>query len=80
MPPDHQLYYGFTRFAIELNELSSDMQLPPTDSRHRPDQRLLEEGKVAEADDKKQEVENKQRQLRKHRESINRHFEPMWFE
>ena len=43
MPDDHELYYGFTRFAIELNEFDSDMSkyLPPTDSRFRPDQRFV---------------------------------------
>lgn len=41
MPADHELYYGFTRFAIELNELDMEQArfLPPTDSRFRPDQR-----------------------------------------
>lgn len=41
MPQDYELYYGFTRFAIELNELDRDMAkyLPPTDTRFRPDQR-----------------------------------------
>lgn len=41
MPTDYELYYGFTRFAIELNELCPEMQdlLPPTDARFRPDQR-----------------------------------------
>lgn len=41
MPDDYELYYGFTRFAIELNELCEDeiKFLPPTDSRFRPDQR-----------------------------------------
>lgn len=43
MPPDYELYYGFTRFAIELNELEPDAvnYLPCTDTRFRPDQRLL---------------------------------------
>ena len=40
MPEDYELYYGFTRFAIELNELDpDDKSLPPTDSRFRTDQR-----------------------------------------
>lgn len=41
MPEDYELYYGFTRFAIELNELDPDMSkyLPITDTRFRPDQR-----------------------------------------
>ncbi|RXG62127.1 Oxysterol-binding protein-related protein 6 [Armadillidium vulgare] len=47
MPEDYQLYYGFTRFAIELNELDPEhaKYLPPTDTRFRPDQRLLERRK-----------------------------------
>ena len=41
MPADHEKYYGFTRFAIELNELNDDLvdALPITDCRFRPDQR-----------------------------------------
>lgn len=37
MPPDHELYYGFTRFAMELNELEPGMReiLPHTDTRLR---------------------------------------------
>ncbi|XP_061605756.1 oxysterol-binding protein-related protein 7-like isoform X3 [Phyllopteryx taeniolatus] len=66
-PDDHFQYYGFSRYARELNELKPELKaaLPPTDTRFRPDQRLLEEGKVAEADKKKDEVEEKQRERRK---------------
>ena len=41
LPPTSSLQYGFTQFAIELNELTDAMRstLPPTDSRFRPDQR-----------------------------------------
>lgn len=41
MPEDHELYYGFTRFAIELNELDQEQAhlYAPTDTRFRPDQR-----------------------------------------
>ncbi|KTF81068.1 hypothetical protein cypCar_00043302, partial [Cyprinus carpio] len=48
MPTDYELYYGFSRFAIELNELCPELKelLPPTDARFRPDQRYLEEGNV----------------------------------
>ena len=40
-PKDDVLYYGFSTFAMELNELTLDLKplLPPTDSRLRPDQR-----------------------------------------
>ena len=36
-------YYNFSRFACELNEAESGTA--PTDSRLRPDQRLMEEGR-----------------------------------
>ncbi|KAM7372554.1 hypothetical protein PAMP_009712 [Pampus punctatissimus] len=66
-PDDHHQFYGFSHYARELNELTPELKaaLPPTDTRFRPDQRLLEEGKVAEADKKKDEVEEKQRERRK---------------
>ncbi|GLD61236.1 oxysterol-binding protein-related protein 7-like isoform X1 [Lates japonicus] len=66
-PDDHFQFYGFSRYARELNELTPELRavLPPTDTRFRPDQRLLEEGKVTEADKKKDEVEEKQRERRK---------------
>ncbi len=44
LPADSQLFYGFSRFAVELNELLDNEKelLPHTDTRFRPDQRLLE--------------------------------------
>uniref|UniRef100_A0A8C7U6I9 Oxysterol-binding protein n=1 Tax=Oncorhynchus mykiss TaxID=8022 RepID=A0A8C7U6I9_ONCMY len=64
---DHFQYYGFSRYARELNELTPELKkvLPPSDTRYRPDQRILEEGDVAGADSKKEEVEQKQRERRK---------------
>ncbi|KAI5607257.1 oxysterol-binding protein-related protein 7, partial [Silurus asotus] len=66
-PEDYFDYYGFSYYARELNELTPELKevLPPTDTRFRPDQRLLEEGKVAESDKCKDEVEEKQRERRK---------------
>ncbi|XP_066530828.1 oxysterol-binding protein-related protein 7-like [Hoplias malabaricus] len=66
-PEDYFEFYGFSQYARELNELTPDLRplLPPTDTRFRPDQRLLEEGKVAEADKRKDKVEEKQRETRK---------------
>nr|XP_057924415.1 oxysterol-binding protein-related protein 7 isoform X2 [Doryrhamphus excisus] len=66
-PKDHLLYYGLSTFAMELNELTEDLKplLPPTDSRLRPDQRMLEEGRVEETDIKKDEIEEMQRERRK---------------
>ncbi len=44
MPTDYELYYGFSRFAIELNELCPELKelLPPTDARFRLDQRYMQ--------------------------------------
>uniref|UniRef100_A0A674GP77 Oxysterol-binding protein n=1 Tax=Taeniopygia guttata TaxID=59729 RepID=A0A674GP77_TAEGU len=41
MPRDHERNYGFTQFALELNELTPELRrlLPSTDTRLRPDQR-----------------------------------------
>uniref|UniRef100_A0A672M5U7 Oxysterol-binding protein n=1 Tax=Sinocyclocheilus grahami TaxID=75366 RepID=A0A672M5U7_SINGR len=66
-PKNYMIYYGFSSFAMEMNELTPDLKplLPPTDTRLRPDQRLLEEGKIEETDKKKDEVEEKQRERRK---------------
>ncbi|XP_030629991.1 oxysterol-binding protein-related protein 7 [Chanos chanos] len=66
-PKDYLLYYGFSSFAMEMNELTPEMKpfLPPTDTRLRPDQRMLEEGRVEDTDRKKDEVEEKQRERRK---------------
>ena len=41
MPEDHEIYYGFTKFAMELNEIDKEQvhKYAPTDTRFRPDQR-----------------------------------------
>lgn len=41
MPKGYEQYYGFTQFALELNEMDPLLKslLPPTDTRFRPDQR-----------------------------------------
>lgn len=43
MPPDHERNFGFTQFALELNELTAELKrsLPSTDTRLRPDQRSV---------------------------------------
>ncbi|XP_071758817.1 oxysterol-binding protein-related protein 6 isoform X6 [Centroberyx gerrardi] len=73
MPTDYELYYGFTRFAIELNELCPELKdaLPHTDARFRPDQRHLEEGNVELASSEKQRIEDLQRTRRKWNEENN---------
>uniref|UniRef100_A0A672I217 Oxysterol-binding protein n=1 Tax=Salarias fasciatus TaxID=181472 RepID=A0A672I217_SALFA len=81
MPTDYELYYGFTRFAIELNELCPELKdvLPRTDARFRPDQRHLEEGNLEMASSEKQRIEDMQRARRKWNEENNIKHEPRFF-
>ncbi|EPQ30233.1 uncharacterized protein PFL1_02349 [Pseudozyma flocculosa PF-1] len=81
MPPYAEEYYGFTYFAMALNELSADCKdlLPPTDSRLRPDQRAFEEGKVDEAEQLKHSLEEAQRARRKQYQSEGKEYQAKWF-
>ncbi|PWN23725.1 hypothetical protein BCV69DRAFT_264967 [Microstroma glucosiphilum] len=81
MPPSAEDYYGFTYFAMSLNELTDDAKpfLPPTDTRLRPDQRAFEEGDVDKAEQTKQSLEGSQRERRKKMESKKQKHEPRWF-
>lgn len=58
--------YYFTALALTLNE--SEEGMAPTDSRRRPDQRLMEDGRWDEANSEKQRLEEKQRSARRERE------------
>uniref|UniRef100_A0A3P9CAP0 Oxysterol-binding protein n=1 Tax=Maylandia zebra TaxID=106582 RepID=A0A3P9CAP0_9CICH len=81
MPVDHEQYYGFTKFAIELNELDPSLKLllPPTDTRLRVDQRLLEEGKLEAAEEHKQRIEQLQRDRRRVLDENNATHQPKFF-
>uniref|UniRef100_A0A4W6DKY0 Oxysterol-binding protein n=1 Tax=Lates calcarifer TaxID=8187 RepID=A0A4W6DKY0_LATCA len=81
MPVDHEQYYGFTKFAIELNELDPSLKLllPPTDTRLRVDQRLLEEGNLEAAEEQKQRIEQLQRDRRRVLEENNITHQPKFF-
>uniref|UniRef100_A0A665UAR2 Oxysterol-binding protein n=1 Tax=Echeneis naucrates TaxID=173247 RepID=A0A665UAR2_ECHNA len=81
MPVDHEQYYGFTKFAIELNELDPSLKqlLPPTDTRLRVDQRLLEEGNLEAAEEQKQRIEELQRERRRVLEDSNAIHQPKFF-
>ncbi|XP_076977571.1 oxysterol-binding protein-related protein 3 isoform X1 [Tamandua tetradactyla] len=81
MPKGSEQYYGFTQFALELNELdpSSKSFLPPTDTRFRPDQRFLEEGNLEEAEAQKQRIEQLQRERRRVLEENNVEHQPRFF-
>ena len=58
--------YFFSTLALTLNE--HEEGVAPTDSRRRPDQRLMEEGRWDEANAEKQRLEEKQRTARRERE------------
>lgn len=81
MPHNAANYYGFTNFALSLNEITPDIDgvLPPTDSRLRPDQRALENGDADSAEQLKHELENSQRARRKELEDAGKTHEPQWF-
>lgn len=60
---DSDKYYNFTLLACQLNEMEEGVA--PTDSRNRPDQRLMENGYFDEANLEKLRIEEKQRTARK---------------
>ena len=64
--PESERYYNFTEMASQLNEFEEGVA--PTDSRRRPDQRLMEEGNWDEANEEKLRLEEKQRAARRQRE------------
>ncbi|KAI9028337.1 Oxysterol-binding protein-domain-containing protein [Phycomyces nitens] len=78
---DYEKYYGFNKFTVELNEITSieDGKIPKTDTRFRPDQRLYEQGFVDQADIEKQRIEQKQRERRKSMEDNGIPWESRWF-
>ncbi|PAV62816.1 hypothetical protein WR25_04625 [Diploscapter pachys] len=86
-PPGFERMHNFSRLAIELNE--PEEGVAPTDSRLRPDQRLMEIGKWDESNSKKLEIEEKQRAVRRSREAEAERavkkglpyeeYKPFWF-
>ncbi|KAF7230283.1 transcript variant X3 [Nothobranchius furzeri] len=66
LPDGAESMYFFTALALTLNE--PEEGVAPTDSRRRPDQRLMEDGRWDEANSEKQRLEEKQRSARRERE------------
>uniref|UniRef100_A0A3B3Y098 Oxysterol-binding protein n=1 Tax=Poecilia mexicana TaxID=48701 RepID=A0A3B3Y098_9TELE len=89
LPENAENMYYFSSLALVLNEPEDGVAL--TDSRLRPDQRLMEEGRWDEANSEKQRLEEKQRAVRRRREAewgsscaplLCREYEgyqPLWF-
>ena len=63
LPENNNLMYNMNAFSLQLNLLTDELKekLPPTDSRMRPDCRAWEEGKVDEASEQKDALEQQQR-------------------
>ena len=76
-----QVRYGYTTFAAQLNEITpiEKGKMAPTDSRLRPDQRMVEGGQIDEAEEAKRGLEEKQRQRRKELEDEGKTWTPRWF-
>ncbi|GAA5807757.1 hypothetical protein MFLAVUS_001134 [Mucor flavus] len=74
-------YFGFTKFATELNEMTDleEGRIPITDTRLRTDQLLYEKGLVDEADAEKLRIEQQQREKRKEFELAGVEWKPRWF-
>ena len=74
--------YFFTNYACNLNYVDDEMRktLPPSDCRHRPDQRFMEESNLDMAAAEKHRLEEKQRAIRKHREKNNIEYRCKYFE
>ncbi|XP_034543225.1 oxysterol-binding protein 1-like isoform X3 [Notolabrus celidotus] len=66
LPEGAENMYFFSSLALTLNE--AEEGVAPTDSRRRPDQRLMEDGRWDEANAEKQRLEEKQRITRRERE------------
>jgi hypothetical protein len=82
MPPNYRDFFGFSYFALRLNaelEAEEERLVPPTDSRRRPDQRLLEYGRLEEAELEKVRIEGLQRKRRAEMEAVGQVHQPRWF-
>jgi hypothetical protein len=73
--------YGYTHFAAQLNEITAIEKgaLAPTDSRLRPDQRMVENGELDDAEEVKGHLEEAQRARRKEMEDAGQAYNPRWF-
>ncbi|KAM4636729.1 oxysterol-binding protein 1-like [Discoglossus pictus] len=87
LPKNAEYMYYFSELALSLN--APEEGTAPTDSRLRPDQRLMENGNWDEANAEKQRLEEKQRSTRRRKEAERAGedgappvdtYKPMWFE
>eukprot|EP00042_Codosiga_hollandica_P042778 m.396451 g.396451 ORF g.396451 m.396451 type:complete len:783 (-) comp56410_c0_seq1:116-2464(-) len=77
---DFAKMYGFSGMCIELNEMRPiDQGCAPTDSRLRPDCRLMEDTEWEQANIVKGQLEEAQRKRRKRMEKDMETWSPVWF-
>lgn len=74
--PNSKKKYGFTKFTANLNEITDIERgnLPPTDSRYRPDIKAYENGNIDEAETLKLKLELAQRERRNEGTDINPNY------
>ncbi|OIR57564.1 MAG: oxysterol-binding protein [Amphiamblys sp. WSBS2006] len=80
-PARNKEYYNMPDFAMQLNQLLEEdaALVAPTDSRLRPDQRAMEEGKWALSGKLKEGLEHSQRRRQRAAEKEGRPHIPRWF-
>ncbi|VDM38728.1 unnamed protein product [Toxocara canis] len=80
-PINSKEIYNFTSFTLLMNDPDGlKNYLPRTDSRFRPDIRLLEKGHFEEAAKEKERLEVKQRQARALQKQLKMQKQPKWFD
>lgn len=79
--PRPRVPFNLTSFALTLNDLPDTLKpwLAPTDTRLRPDQRAMEDGRYDDASNEKHRVEEKQRAAKREREAKRSTYKPNWF-
>ena len=80
-PRPDNIPFNLTPFVVTFQHLPDSLRplIPPTDTRLRPDQRAMEDGKYELAAKEKERVEEKQRAKRRDREARGKEWEPRWF-
>ncbi|KAK6063733.1 oxysterol-binding protein [Seiridium cupressi] len=73
--------FNLTPFVLTFNHIDDNLRhwIAPTDSRHRPDQRAMEDGEYDIAATEKERLENEQRHRRKIREAKGEDYVSPWF-
>jgi oxysterol-binding protein-related protein 1/2 len=77
--PEVEAQFNMTPFAIQLNDDADAAEAAPTDSRRRPDMRLLENAQFEAATREKVRLEEAQREANRRRVEASDMYAPRWF-